>query len=83
MDFLKKAAESVSGGSKNEQTKTDAGASGSSAKQTDDYGDKAFAALSSKTGYNIGRDTQEKITDAGRGAYEKASGQKVPEKYSN
>ncbi|KAL9942103.1 hypothetical protein ACHAO5_008288 [Verticillium nonalfalfae] len=51
--------------------------------QTDDYGDKAFAALASKTGYSLGRDTQEKITDAGRGAFEKASGQKVPEKFSN
>jgi hypothetical protein len=27
-----------------------------------------------KTGHNIDRNTQEKITDAGRGAYEKATG---------
>ncbi|KAG7141329.1 hypothetical protein HYQ45_002054 [Verticillium longisporum] len=97
MDFLKKAAESISSSSnknKNQQQQQQQGnnnnnnASGSTQQpqqqqQTDDYGDKAFAALASKTGYSLGRDTQEKITDAGRGAFEKASGQKVPEKFSN
>ncbi|KAM0269645.1 hypothetical protein ACHAQH_009688 [Verticillium albo-atrum] len=85
MDFLKKAAESVSGNKNQQQQQpTDGAASGSTqTNQTDDYGDKAFAAISKKTGYNLSRDTQEKITDAGRGAFEKASGQKVPEKYSN
>jgi hypothetical protein len=36
-----------------------------------------------KSGHNIDRNTQEKITDAGRSMYEKATGQKVDPKYSN
>ncbi|KAF3349891.1 hypothetical protein VD0002_g1088 [Verticillium dahliae] len=94
MDFLKKAAESISSSSNNNNQQQQGNnnnnnnASGSTQQpqqqqQTDDYGDKAFAALAAKTGYSLGRDTQEKITDAGRGAFEKASGQKVPEKFSN
>ncbi|CRJ81845.1 hypothetical protein BN1723_014217 [Verticillium longisporum] len=97
MDFLKKAAESISSSSNNNNNNNNQqqqgnnnnnNASGSTQQpqqqqQTDDYGDKAFAALAAKTGYSLGRDTQEKITDAGRGAFEKASGQKVPEKFSN
>ncbi|KAG7119284.1 hypothetical protein HYQ45_015162 [Verticillium longisporum] len=84
MDFLKKAAESISSSSNNNNNNNQQQQQQpQQQQQTDDYGDKAFAALAAKTGYSLGRDTQEKITDAGRGAFEKASGQKVPEKFSN
>lgn len=34
----------------------------------------AFGAAAQKSGYNIDRDTQEKITDTGRGMFEKGTG---------
>jgi hypothetical protein len=34
----------------------------------------AFGAIAGKSGYKIDRETQEKITDGGRDAYEKYSG---------
>lgn len=42
-----------------------------------------FDMAAKKLGHNFGRDTQEKITDAGRTAYEKATGSKVNPKISN
>ncbi|KAF4981854.1 hypothetical protein FZEAL_2433 [Fusarium zealandicum] len=76
MDFVKKA---MSGGSK-DQKATDGKASGS---QGQDYIDKGFAFASSKAGFNMNKDTQEKVTDGARSAYEKQTGNKVDPKYSN
>ncbi|KAI9901898.1 hypothetical protein N3K66_003715 [Trichothecium roseum] len=73
MDFVKKAAGGGSSGSDKQQ-----GGGGG-----DDYVDKAFSAGASKTGHNISKDNQEKITDFGRNAYEKATGSKVDPKISN
>jgi hypothetical protein len=42
--------------------------------QHNDYGDKAFDALSKKSGHNINPSTSEKITDGARGLFEKATG---------
>ncbi|KAJ5398683.1 hypothetical protein N7465_009172 [Penicillium sp. CMV-2018d] len=76
MDFIKKAVSSASG--KKEDKPAD-----NNTQQTDDYVDKAFAAGVKKSGYNIDRSTQEKITDGGRAAYEKYSGKPVSDKVSN
>ncbi|CAP96583.1 hypothetical protein E8E15_003444 [Penicillium rubens] len=76
MDFVKKAVSSATG--KKEEKPTD-----SSAQQNDDYVDKAFAAGVKKSGYNIDRNMQEKITDGAREAYEKATGKPVSDKVSN
>ncbi|KAF7554184.1 hypothetical protein G7046_g6895 [Stylonectria norvegica] len=77
MDFLKKAASSVSGnsqgsGSTNQQKPTE----GTTGQQqgTQDYGDKAFDFISKKSGHDFDPKTDEKITDGARGAYEKFSG---------
>lgn len=43
----------------------------------------AFAAISKQTGHTFSADQSEKITDGIRGAYEKATGNKVDPKYSN
>ncbi|CEJ94835.1 hypothetical protein VHEMI10344 [[Torrubiella] hemipterigena] len=48
-----------------------------------DYVDKAFDFVAKKSGHTIDRDTEEKITDQGRAMFEKATGKKVPEKFSN
>ncbi|KAJ6132026.1 hypothetical protein N7471_007241 [Penicillium samsonianum] len=76
MDFIKKAASSVSG-------KKGDNADHSTGQQSDDYVDKAFGAGVKKSGYNVDRSTQEKITDGAREAYEKATGKKVSDKVSN
>ncbi|CAG8900228.1 unnamed protein product [Penicillium egyptiacum] len=76
MDFVKKAVASASG--KKEDKPTD-----NNAQQNDDYLDKAFAAGVQKSGYNIDRNMQEKITDGAREAYEKATGKPVSDKISN
>ncbi|KAJ6022746.1 hypothetical protein N7460_013141 [Penicillium canescens] len=65
MDFLKKAAEKATGGSEHKQENN---------QQNDDYVDKAFAAGAKKSGYNLDRNTQEKVTDGAREAYEKFTG---------
>ncbi|TQV92958.1 hypothetical protein V2A60_003723 [Cordyceps javanica] len=49
----------------------------------EDYLDKGIGFASKKAGYNIDRNTEEKIGDGMRNAYEKYSGNKVPEKFSN
>ncbi|KAK0765092.1 hypothetical protein N5P37_002569 [Trichoderma harzianum] len=51
--------------------------------QKDDYADKAFSMGAKKSGHNMDRNTQEKITDAGRNMYEKVTGNKVDPKWSN
>ncbi|KFY55199.1 hypothetical protein V496_07054 [Pseudogymnoascus sp. VKM F-4515 (FW-2607)] len=88
MDFLKKAAGELQGKSAGGASNTTGAAGGSApaaggAAQSSDYGDKAFAAISKKSGHNISSDQGEKITDGLRGAYEKATGSKVDPKYSN
>ncbi|EHK23752.1 uncharacterized protein TRIVIDRAFT_73847 [Trichoderma virens Gv29-8] len=86
MDFVKKAMGKAEG----QQGAQGTGAAAPAAPQAqggqaqkDDYVDKAFAMGAKKSGHNIDRNTQEKITDAGRSMYEKATGQKVDPKYSN
>ncbi|OAA43717.1 hypothetical protein NOR_04292 [Metarhizium rileyi] len=79
MDFVKKAAEGIKG--KSGENK-DEGAQAQGGEQKD-YVDKAFGMAASKSGHNIDANTQEKITDAGRSAYEKATGSKVDSKISN
>ncbi|KFX95133.1 hypothetical protein O988_05958 [Pseudogymnoascus sp. VKM F-3808] len=94
MDFIKKAAGELQG-NKNAggaaggapaaggaTGATGGAAAGGSAGQQD-YGDKAFGMLSKKSGHNFSPDQSEKITDGIRGAYEKATGNKVDPKYSN
>jgi hypothetical protein len=74
MDFIKNA---VSGSG--DKKATDSKGSG----QSQDYGDKAFDAISKKAGHDFDPKTDEKITDGARGLYEKATGSKVDSKYSN
>ncbi|KJK83509.1 hypothetical protein H634G_01638 [Metarhizium anisopliae BRIP 53293] len=79
MDFVKKAAEGIKGNSGENKDQAAQGQDG----EQQDYVDKAFGMAASKSGHNIDRNTQEKITDAGRTAYEKATGSKVNPKISN
>ncbi|EMR63079.1 hypothetical protein MGN70_008734 [Eutypa lata] len=51
--------------------------------QNQDYGDKAFKAANDKAGWGLDESKREKISDFGRSAYEKATGNKVDPKYSN
>ncbi|KAI2622046.1 hypothetical protein GGS21DRAFT_376303 [Xylaria nigripes] len=52
--------------------------------QKDDFGDKGAAYLNKKyLNDKLSRDQLEKITDTGRETLEKATGKKVPEKFSN
>ncbi|KFZ10629.1 hypothetical protein V501_05099 [Pseudogymnoascus sp. VKM F-4519 (FW-2642)] len=92
MDFLKKAAEGLQGNKNaaaggSAPAATDGSAAGGAAAGAStgqqDYGDKAFAAISKKSGHAFSTDQSEKITDGIRGAYEKATGNKVDAKYSN
>ncbi|KAJ5941473.1 hypothetical protein N7516_001641 [Penicillium verrucosum] len=76
MDFIKKAVSSA-GGNKEDKP------ADNNTQQNDDYLDKAFAAGAKKSGYNLDRNTQEKITDGAREAYEKATGKSVSDKVSN
>ncbi|RBR23961.1 uncharacterized protein FIESC28_03271 [Fusarium coffeatum] len=73
MDFVKNAM----GGNKDSSSKSSGGNQGT------DYVDKAFSAVNDKAGTNISRDNQEKITDFGRSAYEKKTGNQVDPKISN
>lgn len=60
------------------------GGSGSSSQpaggQKEDYGDKALDMGEKKMGMSQNRETNEKITDAGRGMYEKSTGKQVSDK---
>ncbi|PHH75332.1 hypothetical protein CDD80_2463 [Ophiocordyceps camponoti-rufipedis] len=77
MDFVKKAADSVKGSSGSGNAGNNQGG------EKMDYVDKAFNTATQKSGHSMDRNTQEKITDAGRNAYEKATGKKVNPKISN
>ncbi|ROT38426.1 hypothetical protein SODALDRAFT_332995 [Sodiomyces alkalinus F11] len=79
MDTIKNTMKGGSDSSKQQQSSSQSAQSG----QKEDYGDKAFSAASQKTGQNIDRDTQEKMTDTGRDMFEKGTGKNVPEKFSN
>ncbi|EJP67439.1 hypothetical protein MY5147_008718 [Beauveria neobassiana] len=93
MDLLKKAGETLNKGNSSnnneQQTQNQGGDNnqqqGDSSNNADkqDYLDKGIGFVSKKAGYNIDRNTEEKIGDGARGAYEKFSGSKVPEKFSN
>lgn len=48
--------------------------------QKEDYVDKGLAGVEKKTGFSQSRETNEKVTDAGRGLYEKQTGKKVSDK---
>lgn len=48
--------------------------------QKQDYGDKAFSAISKKAGMNTDQQTNERITDGARDFYEKQTGSKVNSK---
>lgn len=71
MDFVKKA---MSGGSSSNQQAPPADG------QKEDYVDKAFGGISKKVGLNTSKEQNEKITDAGRGFYEKQTGKPVDPK---
>ncbi|KAG6005426.1 hypothetical protein E4U43_000591 [Claviceps pusilla] len=73
MDFVKKAAAGMKGNSASGGDGK-APAQGGSEGEKQDYVDKAFGMAAKKSGHNIDRNTQEKITDAGRSAYEKVTG---------
>ncbi|KAJ6453357.1 hypothetical protein C8R45DRAFT_1039254 [Mycena sanguinolenta] len=49
----------------------------------EDYVDKGLDAFERKEGFTENRATNEKITDAARGAFEKVTGRDVPSKVSN
>ncbi|PHH60757.1 hypothetical protein CDD81_1295 [Ophiocordyceps australis] len=83
MDFVKKAVDSAKGGKEPTKEAGEAGKEGGKEAGGDDYVDKAFSAAAKKSGHNIDRETQEKITDGGRTAYEKMTGSKVNPKISN
>ncbi|KZF24693.1 hypothetical protein L228DRAFT_267005 [Xylona heveae TC161] len=53
--------------------------------QQEDYVDKGLDAVEKKYGHGqtLDRSTNEKITDGARGVFEKFTGKKVPEKFSN
>ncbi|KAJ5795147.1 hypothetical protein N7457_001746 [Penicillium paradoxum] len=80
MDFIKNAVSKASG---DHEDKAQNKPQQDKPQQTDDYLDKAFAAGVKKAGYNLDRDTQEKITDGAREAYEKFTGKHISEKFSN
>ncbi|KAJ5602606.1 hypothetical protein N7537_005562 [Penicillium hordei] len=76
MDFIKKAVSSAGGNKEDKPAENNT-------QQNDDYVDKAFAAGVKKSGYNLDRSAQEKITDGAREAYEKVTGKQVSDKISN
>ncbi|KAI1198782.1 hypothetical protein F5X97DRAFT_140239 [Nemania serpens] len=61
-----------------------AGAGAGVAGQKDDYGDKGAAFANKKYfGNKLSHEQLEKATDSARAGFEKATGNKVPEKFSN
>ncbi|KAK7546635.1 hypothetical protein IWX49DRAFT_566111 [Phyllosticta citricarpa] len=80
MDALKDKLTGHGSGSGNTQNTANTG--GSSA-QKEDYVDKGLASFEKKHGLPQNRDTNEKITDTARGAFEKVTGKNVPDKVSN
>lgn len=75
--FLNKAKDAMSGaGGSSSNTGNTAPADG----QKEDYVDKGLDGVEKKFGFSQSRETNEKITDAGRGLYEKQTGSKVSDK---
>ncbi|KAI0532054.1 hypothetical protein GGR58DRAFT_507829 [Xylaria digitata] len=70
MDTLKKAA-----GKLGHHDNADAGAGASAGGQKDDYGDKGAEYINKNfLGDKLSREQREKVTDAGREGFEKATG---------
>ncbi|TVY86598.1 hypothetical protein LAWI1_G005343 [Lachnellula willkommii] len=84
MDFVNKAKNAMnsSGGGNTNTTQQPAQGQTGNASQ-EDYGDKGLDFVEKKSGHTMGRDTNEKITDGARNAYEKATGSTVNSKFSN
>ncbi|KAI1349730.1 hypothetical protein F5Y01DRAFT_316405 [Xylaria sp. FL0043] len=79
MDTLKKVADK----GKDLKNKAPGTSSGAAGGQQEDYGDKGAEFLNKKyMGDRLSSDQREQMTDAGRQGFEKATGQKVPEKFS-
>ncbi|KAJ5111601.1 hypothetical protein N7532_002136 [Penicillium argentinense] len=81
MDKLSGLASKLGGGNKS-------GSSSGGSSNNEDYLDKALDSVEKKFGGGKVdpvkmRDTNEKITDNAREQFEKATGKKVPEKFSN
>ena len=72
MDMLNKAKGALSGGNKTHSQQAGG--------QSQDYVDKGLAAVQKRMGMKSNPGTNEKFTDAGRSAYEKATGSKVSDK---
>ncbi|KAJ9656359.1 hypothetical protein H2198_005042 [Neophaeococcomyces mojaviensis] len=79
-DLLNKAKSALGSGASSSGQTT---AQGNAGAQKEDYGDKALDTAEKKFGMSQSRETNEKITDAGRGLYEKQTGSKVSDKFSN
>ncbi|KAK7754304.1 hypothetical protein SLS62_003597 [Diatrype stigma] len=79
MDAIKNAIS----GNKSSSTTGETTSNQQSATGQQDYGDKAFKAANDKAGWGLDDKKREGVTDMGRTAYEKATGNKVDAKYSN
>jgi len=78
MDFLKKLEGAASGQSQPQST--NAPQQSNNGADQEDYLDKGLDAVEKKLGHTQSRETNEKITDAARGLFEKATGKKVDPK---
>ncbi|TAQ84363.1 hypothetical protein B7494_g7323 [Chlorociboria aeruginascens] len=67
----------------NEQVPQQGNAGNTSNSGSQDYGDKALDFVEKKSGHTFSRQQNEEVTDYGRNAYEKATGNNVDPKYSN
>lgn len=74
-DLLNKAKGALSGSGSSSGGQQPAGDG-----QKEDYVDKGLDGAEKKFGFQQSRETNEKITDAGRGLYEKQTGNKVSDK---
>ncbi|KAI1189460.1 hypothetical protein F5B17DRAFT_391586 [Nemania serpens] len=80
MDAFKK----VLGGDKQATGGAQPNANAGGAGQSNDYGDKGAAAVNKKyLGDKMSGNQLEKATDSARAGFEKATGQNVPDKFSN
>ncbi|KAI9708691.1 MAG: hypothetical protein M1828_002675 [Chrysothrix sp. TS-e1954] len=80
MDKIKEMAGKMGGGSSSSGSSS-GNAAGSSGKE--DYVDKGMDFAENKAGMKQSRETNEKISDAGRNFYEKQTGSNVSDKVSN
>ncbi|KAI9688891.1 MAG: hypothetical protein M1822_001248 [Bathelium mastoideum] len=78
MDKIKDLASKATG-------KAGGSSSGGAAGGQEDYVDKGLDSVENKAGLDSKnlRSTNEKITDAGRGEFEKSTGKDIPDKISN